>query len=60
MRDTATLNVEQLEQLRATALGAVWRHRTEWDRGALLREIDSLVDEFVEEVRTDAMDDFDV
>ena len=56
-RDTASLNVEQLKQLRATALGAVWRHRTEWDRAALLQEIDALVDEFVEEVRADAMDD---
>ena len=53
VRDTASLNVEQLEQLRASLLGAVWRRRTEWHRGALLHEMVGLVDEFVFEVRMD-------
>ncbi|KAI0313571.1 hypothetical protein OF83DRAFT_522786 [Amylostereum chailletii] len=50
---TSMLNVEQLEQLRASCLGCVWRHRTEWDRDALIRELDEVVMEFVDEVRAD-------
>ncbi|KAL0955241.1 hypothetical protein HGRIS_004140 [Hohenbuehelia grisea] len=51
LRDrTDRLNVEQLEQLRATCLGAVWRHRTEWDRDGLVRELVGVVSEFVSEV----------
>jgi len=53
--DTQALNIEELEQLRATSLGAVWRHRAEWDRGELMRELLSIAHEFVEEVRTDNM-----
>ena len=47
---TASLTVEQLEQLRATCLGSVWRHRKEWNRYELLRELLGVVREFVEEV----------
>jgi len=47
---TAGLNIEELEQLRATCLAAVWRHRTEWDRTALVAELLSLAKEFVQEV----------
>ncbi|KAA1479104.1 AAA-domain-containing protein [Dentipellis sp. KUC8613] len=54
LRDaTAPLSIEQLEQLRATCLGCVWRHRAEWDRDALVRELHSVVEEFVDEVRAD-------
>ncbi|KAF7799964.1 hypothetical protein EIP86_011207 [Pleurotus ostreatoroseus] len=53
---TSVLNVEQLEQLRATCLGAVWRHRTEWDRTALLTELRDTVQEFVAEIVSDDMD----
>lgn len=53
---THVLNVEQLEQLRATCLGAVWRHRTEWDRTALLKELRDTVQEFVTEASFDDMD----
>ena len=57
LRDaTSSLNVEQLEQLRATCLGIVWRHRTEWDRTSLLRELKDEAREFVEEVSLDDMD----
>lgn len=48
--NTSSLNVEQLEQLRATCLGAVWRRRSEWDRDTLVRELQDLVGDFVEEV----------
>ena len=47
---TAELNIEELEQLRATCLAAVWRHRTEWDRTALASELISIAKEFVQEV----------
>lgn len=47
---TANLTIEQLEQLRATSLGTVWRHRKEWDRDELVRELLRDVQEFVEEV----------
>jgi hypothetical protein len=47
---TAGLSVEQLEQLRATSLGTVWRHRKEWNRDALVQELLKDVREFIEEV----------
>ncbi|PCH41735.1 AAA-domain-containing protein [Wolfiporia cocos MD-104 SS10] len=57
LRDsTGSLNVEQLEQLRATCLGCVWRHRSDWDRTALMQELTQVVQEFVEEVSLDDMD----
>ena len=48
--DTHSLNIEELEQLRATSLGSVWRHRTDWNRDALVRELLELVREFVSEI----------
>ncbi|KAI0368432.1 AAA-domain-containing protein [Pilatotrama ljubarskyi] len=57
LRDaTGLLNVEQLEQLRATLLGLVWKHRSEWDRTGLLQELKATAREFVEEVSLDEMD----
>lgn len=54
LRDsTGLLTVEQLEQLRATCLGSVWRHRTEWNRDALVHELMDTVKEFVSEVNED-------
>lgn len=47
---TAELSIEELEQLRATCLATVWRHRTEWDRTALIGELLSIAKEFVQEV----------
>jgi hypothetical protein len=47
---TAGLSIEQLEQLRATSLGTVWRHRKEWNRDALVQELLKDVREFIEEV----------
>ncbi|KDQ28800.1 hypothetical protein PLEOSDRAFT_1111948 [Pleurotus ostreatus PC15] len=49
--DTKFLSIEYLEQLRATCLGCVWRHRTEWDRGELIHELSDIAHQFVEEVR---------
>lgn len=53
---TGSLTVEQLEQLRATCLSCIWRHRSEWDRDALVRELKDTVQEFVEEVAEDMSD----
>lgn len=54
LRDsTHSLNIEQLEQLRASCLSTVWRHRAEWDRTSLLHELRTLVDNFVDDVRVD-------
>jgi len=47
---TVELNIEELEQLRATCLAVVWRHRSEWDRTALVGELLSVAKEFVQEV----------
>ncbi|KDR71037.1 hypothetical protein GALMADRAFT_75355 [Galerina marginata CBS 339.88] len=54
---TAGLTVEQLEQLRATCLGTVWRHRKEWNRDELVEELLKDVKEFVEEVEDEDGDD---
>lgn len=54
---TTNLNVEQLEQLRATCLGTVWRHRTEWDRDALVHGLQSIVKEFMAVVDADLEED---
>jgi hypothetical protein len=57
LRDlTGSLNIEQLEQLRATCLATVWRHRTEWDRNPAVRELQDLVTEFVDQVGVDDED----
>ncbi|KIK70579.1 hypothetical protein GYMLUDRAFT_148547 [Collybiopsis luxurians FD-317 M1] len=48
--NTSRLTIEELEQLRATCLGCVWRHRAEWDRDSLIRELQDLVSDFVAEV----------
>ncbi|ORY30784.1 hypothetical protein BCR39DRAFT_528294 [Naematelia encephala] len=47
---THNLNVDQLEQLRATCYDRVWRARAQWDRAELLRSLSGLVGEFVKEV----------
>lgn len=57
LRDkTESLGVEQLEQLRATCLGCVWRRRTDWNRHELLLELKTVVQSFVEEVADDLAD----
>ncbi len=57
LRDrTQSLNVEQLEQLRAMCLACVWRHRSDWDRSDLVGELKETVREFVDEVSFDDTD----
>ncbi|GAA5972277.1 hypothetical protein JCM11641_002388 [Rhodosporidiobolus odoratus] len=47
---TSSLNVDQLEQLRAACFDTVWRLRARWDRKGMVEELEELVREFVEEV----------
>jgi hypothetical protein len=54
---TNLLNVEQLEQLRASCLGRVWAHRSEWDRDNLILELGKVLRDFVDEVRGDHEDE---
>ena len=57
-RDTTDLlNVEQLEQLRASCLGCIWAHRSDWDRDDLILELGKILHDFVEEVRADHEDE---
>lgn len=57
---TDRLNIEQLEQLRATALNCIWRHRQEWDRDSCVEELFETIEEFVGEVREfEGEEDFD-
>ena len=54
LRDmTGLLNVEQLEQLRASCLGCIWAHRSDWDRDNLILELGKISRDFAEEVRAD-------
>jgi hypothetical protein len=58
LRDTTDLlNVEQLEQLRASCLGCIWAHRSDWDRDNLIFELGKILRDFVEEVRADHEDE---
>ncbi|GMK54220.1 hypothetical protein CspeluHIS016_0108060 [Cutaneotrichosporon spelunceum] len=49
---TDQLNVEELEQLRASLLDRIWRARSEWDRTALLGSMREAVSKFVAEAAT--------
>jgi len=48
--DTADLTIKEMEQLRATCLGNVWRHRTEWDGDALVKELLDVTRELLSEL----------
>ena len=51
LRDsTDSLTIEQLEQLRASCLGSLWRCRKDWDRDGVVCELKGVVKDFVEEV----------
>lgn len=54
--ETSTFNVEQLEQLRATCLGTIWKHRSSWNREEMIKEMIQTADEFIAEI---AMEDED-
>ena len=53
---TGSLNIEQVEHLRAICLGLVWRHRQEWNRDSLLRQLKLEAEEFIQEVAFDDVD----
>lgn len=58
LRDmTSRLSIEQLEQLRASCLGRIWAHRSEWDRDNLILELGKVLREFVDEVHADCDDE---
>ncbi|CAO1620981.1 unnamed protein product [Parajaminaea phylloscopi] len=48
---SAGFNIDQLLQLRAACFDAVWRHRADWDRTALLSELSDLVEDVTNAVR---------
>ncbi|KAI5993843.1 AAA-domain-containing protein [Pisolithus marmoratus] len=50
---TDQFSVEMLEQLRAICLGCVWRHRKEWNRDALVRELLGVLDEYLDDAAAD-------
>lgn len=47
---TANLDVEQLEALRALCLNLVWSHRADWDRSALMSEMNNAIHRYLVEV----------
>ena len=49
VQHTDRLNVEQLEQLRATSLNCIWKHRQEWDRDACVKELFTVITDFAQE-----------
>lgn len=58
LRDmTSRLSIEQLEQLRASCLGRIWAHRSEWDRDNLILELGKVLREFVDEIHADCEDE---
>lgn len=56
---TDRLNVEQLEQLRATCLNRIWKHRSEWDRTPLVKELREVVEGFIQDVSEYGLDNED-
>lgn len=49
--ETQALNVDQLEQLRASCYDGIWRSRKEWDRTQLVADLTALANEFIDEVQ---------
>ncbi|KAH7093938.1 hypothetical protein BKA62DRAFT_721672 [Auriculariales sp. MPI-PUGE-AT-0066] len=56
-QQTSTLTVEQLEALRAACFDCIWRHRMSWERDAAVREMASIVDEYLHEVSLEEAED---
>ncbi|KAF5392492.1 hypothetical protein D9757_002326 [Collybiopsis confluens] len=55
--NTSKLTIEELEQLRASCLGCVWRQRSEWNRDSLVRELQDVVSDFIAEVGMNGTND---
>ncbi|EIN04309.1 AAA-domain-containing protein [Punctularia strigosozonata HHB-11173 SS5] len=51
---TESLAIEELEQLRATCLGIIWRHRSDWNRAGLIQELTETALEYVNDLAVDA------
>lgn len=47
---TDELNIDQLEQLRAACFDVLWRGRKAWERDEMVKELEELAREFVQEV----------
>lgn len=50
---TDEFTLEELEQLRALALGIIWKRRADWDRHEMVRDVQTAVQEFVERVKAE-------
>jgi hypothetical protein len=51
---TSEFTLEELEQLRAMALGLIWKRRADWDRHDLVRDLQAAVEDFVARVTREA------
>lgn len=51
LASSAGFNVDQLLQLRAACFDVVWRHRADWDRTALLSQLQGLIEDVSAAVR---------
>ena len=55
--NTSSLNIEELEQLRAACYDCIWRARKLWDKSGLVREMRELADDFIQEVEESKRED---
>lgn len=51
INDTAGFTVEDLEQLRALTLQIIWKYRSDWIRGDMLKQLGQESFRFIEQVR---------
>lgn len=51
---TSEFTLEELEQLRAMALGLIWKRRADWDRNDLVRDLQAAVEDYVARVKREA------
>lgn len=54
---TASLDVEQLEQLRAACLDTVWRYRSNWNRESMVHALLERVDKYLKEIGEESSSD---
>lgn len=54
---TASLDVEQLEQLRAACLDTVWRYRSNWNRESMVHALLERVDKYLKEIGEESNSD---